>query len=203
MTIGRIQISLLLSLLILSVACNKDSGSSDSTPSTSNTTVTPDNSVADPTSPAIPTNPTKPTVPVTPAPPVVVITDPTMTQDFMELVNDHRETLGLEPLIHDEEMAVIVTKHSMSMANGSVAFGHTGFSTRCNESKTALGGGNWCGENVAMGQKTVQAAFTSWMNSSGHKANIESSRATHTGFGFAKSSSGTYYWTQIFVEKEY
>jgi uncharacterized protein YkwD len=121
-------------------------------------------------------------------------------EEFMDLVNDHRRSIGLRALIHDEDMGAIAKKHSVNMANGTVAFGHGGFSTRCSESKAALGGGNWCGENVAAGQRTPKDAFNSWMNSSGHRANIESSRASHTGFGYARNSSGKYYWTQIFLQ---
>jgi uncharacterized protein YkwD len=57
------------------------------------------------------------------------------------------------------------------------------------------------GENVESGKKTAQVVFTSWMNSSGHRANIEQSRYTHCGFAFKKSSSGTIYWAQLFLEK--
>lgn len=124
----------------------------------------------------------------------------TWTEEFMDLVNAHRTNLGLRSLIQNEDMGEIARIHSQNMASGTVAFGHTGFSLRCTQSKTALGGGNWCGENVAMGQKTPEAAFNAWMNSSGHRANIEQARATHTGFGYSKSSSGQYYWTQIFLE---
>jgi len=124
----------------------------------------------------------------------------TMTEEFMDLVNYHRTSIGLRPLIHDESMGEIARKHSENMAKGLVAFGHDGFSGRCSEAKSAMGGGNYCAENVAMGQKSAQAAFNSWMSSSGHKANIEGARSTHTGFGFAKNSSGRYYWTQIFLE---
>lgn len=128
-------------------------------------------------------------------------TDLTYTEEFMQLVNNHRASLGLNALILNDEISQIVQDHSDAMASGSVAFGHSGFSTRCTDSRSALGGGNLCAENVAMGQKNPQAAFTSWMNSSGHKANIEQARATHTGFGYKKSSGGTYYWTQIFIER--
>lgn len=127
--------------------------------------------------------------------------DQTMTEEFMELINNHRISIGLQPLVHDEGMGLIAQGHSEDMADGSVAFGHDGFSTRCSEARAVLGGGNLCAENVAMGQKTVLAAFNAWMNSSGHKANIEQPRATHTGFGYKKSASGAYYWTQIFLEK--
>jgi uncharacterized protein YkwD len=124
-----------------------------------------------------------------------------MTEDFMNLINDHRISIGLHPLIHMIALQDISEGHSKNMASGAVAFGHTGFSDRCSLGRTVLGGGNLCAENVAMGQKTVEAAFSAWMNSSGHRANIEQERVTHTGFGFAKSASGTWYWTQLFLEK--
>lgn len=118
----------------------------------------------------------------------------------MELVNNHRLSIGKWALIHSDQLARIVEIHSIDMAKKTVAFGHDGFSERCSDSRRAMGGGNWCGENVAMGQKSPKDVFNAWMNSSGHRANIEQSRATHTGFGYAKSSNGTYYWTQIFLE---
>lgn len=124
----------------------------------------------------------------------------TFTEEFLELVNTHRISLGIKPLIHVEGLEDIAQTHSQNMASGSVAFGHDGFSERCSDGRIILSGGNLCGENVAKGQKTPKAAYQSWMNSSGHRANIEQSRYTHTGFGFAQDKSGTYYWTQIFFE---
>lgn len=124
-----------------------------------------------------------------------------MTEEFMTLVNNHRMRLGKQPLDHLSELGALARAHSEDMATNTVAFGHTGFSQRCNEARIVIGGGNLCAENVAMGQKTVSAVFNSWMNSSGHRANLEQSRVTHTGFGFKQSASGTYYWTQIFIEK--
>jgi uncharacterized protein YkwD len=124
-----------------------------------------------------------------------------MTEEFMNLINDHRESMGLKALVHVDGLQAIVEEHSSEMATGAVAFGHDGFSSRCTLGRQVIGGGNWCGENVAEGQKTVTGAFNAWMNSPGHRANIENSRASHTGFGFAKNSSGTMYWTQIFLEK--
>ena len=169
--------NLFILLLLFSFACKKESGDSSTGSETSEAPV-----VTTPTPPT-PTNPT-----------------PTWTEEFVELVNEHRISIGRAPLIHSEEMARIAETHSKNMAAGTVAFGHDGFSSRCSSARSALGGGNWCAENVAKGQKTPQAAFNSWINSSGHRANIESSRATHMGFGYAKSSSGTYLWTQLFLE---
>lgn len=125
----------------------------------------------------------------------------TKTVEFMKLINDHRVSIGMKALIHTEELGDIATTHSENMAMGITPFGHDGFSERCSEARSVLGGGNLCGENVAMGQKTVAAAFTAWMNSPGHRSNIEQPRVTHTGFGYMQNSNGAYYWTQIFVEK--
>ena len=104
-------------------------------------------------------------------------------------------------LILDEDLSKLAADHSSDMADQIVPFGHTGFSDRCSEGRFIVGGGNWCSENVAQGQKTAQALFTAWLNSSGHRANMESSKATHTGFGYQKSANGVSYWTLIFLQR--
>lgn len=124
----------------------------------------------------------------------------TLTTKFMTLVNNHRKSLGLKALINVDSLSDIALDHSRDMANKSVAFGHTGFSSRCSQARSAIDG-NLCAENVAMGQKTAEAVFSSWMNSSSHKANIENPRLTHSGLGIAVSTTGTYYWTHLFLEK--
>lgn len=173
--------NLLLLFVLLLMSCDKGTSDSESVgpPASSDESV-----VTEPTTPTTPTNPST----------------PTMTEEFMELVNDHRASLGLNALIMDEGMNAIVQAHSDAMASGSIAFGHGGFSGRCSTARSAIGGGNLCGENVASGQKSAQAVFTSWMNSSGHRANLEQARYTHRGFAFKKSSSGTIYWTHLFLE---
>lgn len=125
----------------------------------------------------------------------------TLTSQFMVLVNNHRKKIGLKALTHVDPLAAIALEHSHNMATKEVSFGHTGFSTRCSEAREAMSGGNLCSENVAMGQKTAEAVFTAWMNSSSHRANIENGRLTHCGLGISQSSSGTYYWTHLFLEK--
>lgn len=120
---------------------------------------------------------------------------------FMELVNNHRRGKGLKSLTHVNSLADIAHGHSRDMARKSVSFGHSGFFSRCTDARTVMDGGNLCAENVAMGQKTAEAVFKSWMNSSSHRANLENPRLTHCGLGLALSSSGTHYWTHFFLEK--
>ena len=54
-------------------------------------------------------------------------------------------------------------------------------------------------ENIAWGQKTPEEVVTGWMNSSGHRANILSSKFTFIGVGVYRSSSGRLYWVQLFT----
>ncbi len=128
------------------------------------------------------------------------IATPDFSLEYMKFLNDHRTKLGLGPIILDLDLAKLAMDHSTDMANGSVSFGHGGFSTRCEEARSILGGGNLCAENVAMGQKTPFAVFSAWLSSSGHRANMEQPRFTHTGFGFKQNQNGVFYWTQIFIE---
>lgn len=130
----------------------------------------------------------------------VPVQDEALAAEFMNLVNNHRKNIGLKAIVHADDLVLIAAEHSADMANKEVTFGHTGFSERCSEARSALGGGNLCAENVAMGQKSAEAVFTSWMNSPSHRGNIESTRITHSGLGTAVSSTGTLYWTHLFLE---
>jgi len=124
----------------------------------------------------------------------------TVTEKFMLLMNHHRIELGLLPLILNDDLTSLAIQHSLDMASDVIPFGHTGFSERCSDGYTFLGGGNLCAENVAMGQKSADEVFSAWMNSPGHRANIENQRISHTGFGYAVNENNKFYWTQIFIE---
>jgi len=142
-----------------------------------------------------------PTQVTNPIDPIDPIERDEMTDDFLSLVNNHRKKKGLRELRLDTSMNEIALKHSQDMASAKVRFGHDGFSTRCSLAREALGGGNLCLENVAWGQKNSEEVFNAWINSSGHRKNIEHNRATHMGLGYAKNSKGVYYWTQLFLER--
>lgn len=54
------------------------------------------------------------------------------------------------------------------------------------------------GENIAYGQRNVDAVMQSWMNSSGHRANVLNGDFTQLGVGCYKAPNGTLYWVQLF-----
>jgi uncharacterized protein YkwD len=53
-------------------------------------------------------------------------------------------------------------------------------------------------ENIAWNQATPQAVMTSWMASSGHRANILDPSLTQMGAAMARSAKGEPYWVQVF-----
>ena len=57
------------------------------------------------------------------------------------------------------------------------------------------------GENIAAGQKTPEQVMESWMNSSGHRANILNKSYTELGVGFYSGGSYDTYWVQLFIGK--
>jgi len=53
-------------------------------------------------------------------------------------------------------------------------------------------------ENVAWNQGSAQEAVNSWMNSSGHRANILDPQLTEMGAAMARDANGQPYWIQVF-----
>ena len=89
------------------------------------------------------------------------------------------------------------------MAAGRVPTGHKGFEARQRElSKLIPLRG--IAENVGMNDyppsRTVRAAVSGWLDSRGHRENIEG-RYDLTGVGIVRDSRGVYYYTQIFVRR--
>jgi len=119
--------------------------------------------------------------------------------EFFKIVNDHRRSLGLKEFIYSNILQEIALSHSEDMADHKVSFGHDGFSSRCSEARSQLGG-HACAENVAKGQKTSKAVFASWLKSSGHKRNLESSKYTMIGIGRSLDQMKVSYWTLIFLQ---
>lgn len=124
----------------------------------------------------------------------------TVREEYIQMVNEHRQDIGVQALITSSYIQGVAQEHSDNMAKGLVPFGHTGSSDRCQKIITEFGPANLCGEIVAQGQDNATEVFRAWMNSSGHKSKIENSRYTHTGLGMAKNPKGVIFWTQIFLE---
>lgn len=53
-------------------------------------------------------------------------------------------------------------------------------------------------ENVAWNQQSAQSVVNTWMNSTGHRANILDPTLTEMGAAMARSARGEPYWIQVF-----
>ena len=117
---------------------------------------------------------------------------------ILSLVNDHRKSIGLESLQSETNSDKLALEHSQNMANGKEDFGHGGFDSRAELLFDATGASS-IGENVAFGQAGANEVMQSWLDSPGHRANIEGDY-THIGIGVADDASGVPYYTQIFLK---
>ena len=129
-------------------------------------------------------------------------------QQVVELVNDHRATIGRPPLKRVAPLDAAARYHACDMRDDDY-FSH--------DSKDWQGGtlvvvctpsqriqnfySNWqtMGENIAAGYTSPQSVMNGWLNSPGHRANIERDTFYEIGVGYC-APGGYYgrYWVQNF-----
>ena len=106
---------------------------------------------------------------------------PSAASAVISQTNAQRARHGLPPLAVDSQLMHSAHSHAQWMA-----------------SNRNLSHGRGVAENIAMGQPSAGEAVRSWMNSSGHRANMLGSGYTRIGVAVAYSSNGTPYWCQQF-----
>lgn len=124
-----------------------------------------------------------------------------LEQQTQVTVNDYRASRGLAKLAWSDVIAEQARQHSRRMADGITAFGHDGFKNRTADIDRKI---HWIGvaENVYMmsdQQAPARAAVSGWIDSPGHRKNIEGD-FNMTGIGIARARNGSLYFTQIFVK---
>lgn len=130
-----------------------------------------------------------------PTPTPIPIPSPTTPiLQLLQLHNNYRQQLGLNPLVLNQALNNAAQKHSNWMLQNN----------NMNHFEGGIGPGdrikaegyNWraYGENIANGYSTAQAVFQGWLNSSGHRANIVNPTFKDVGLGVAGK-----YWTTDFA----
>lgn len=122
-------------------------------------------------------------------------------EEILKYVNLHRTGMGLKPLTANEIITQAAEKHSKNMAAKVIPFSHDGFDERMARLAKQLKQVYGWSENVAYSQKPAKDVVTMWLNSPGHKRNIEGNYNL-TGIGIARSATGELYYTQIFLRKQ-
>ena len=121
-------------------------------------------------------------------------TDSAETAAVVARVNEERESAGWAPVTVDSRLTTAAQRHSQDQADRGVMT-HTGADGSTAGERATRAGYRWSriAENVASGTTSAERVMTMWMNSSGHRANIENCTFRH--IGVARVGG---YWTQMF-----
>jgi uncharacterized protein YkwD len=120
----------------------------------------------------------------------------------VQLVNQHRTAMGLKALAVSPTLSASAAWKARHMATYNY-MAHQDIAPPVARSAgdriAACGYANagW-GENIAAGYTTPASVVAAWLQSPGHKANIESPSYVVTGAGAAASANGVYAWAQDF-----
>ncbi|NHM08208.1 CAP domain-containing protein [Flavobacterium sp. CYK-4] len=116
-----------------------------------------------------------------------------------DLINEHRVSLGLNPLQLINHVSYKSEEHNEYMIARRVV-NHDLFAQRSENIIEVLGAVK-VNENVAYNFVSSRSALNAWLNSAGHKANIEGN-FTHFGISIREDeTTGKKYYTNIFVKK--
>ncbi|MBD3581171.1 CAP domain-containing protein [Flavobacterium selenitireducens] len=116
-----------------------------------------------------------------------------------KLINDYRVSKGLNPLELINYVSVKSEEHNEYMIEHQVV-NHDQFNERAQDIMQNVGAMK-VNENIAYNYQQPIGAVTAWLNSPGHKANIEGS-FTHFGISVTvDQTSGKKYYTNIFIKK--
>ena len=121
--------------------------------------------------------------------------------EVIQLVNQHRATLGLHALKVSPSLSASAVWKARHMATYSY-MAHDDpappVARTAADRITACGyRGSW-GENIAAGFPTPAAVLAAWLQSPGHRANIENPAYVVTGAGASVTANGVTVWAQDF-----
>lgn len=122
----------------------------------------------------------------------------TIEVEILELINNHRLSLGLNTLTDMSLVKSVAFTHTDYMVDNDEV-SHANFFERSNYLKQNAGAKS-VSENVAYGYTSAESVVRAWLKSDGHKANIE---GDYTNFGLSaeENDEGKWYYTNIFIKK--
>jgi uncharacterized protein YkwD len=123
--------------------------------------------------------------------------------DVVTLTNAHRATLGLASLAPSTTLTNAATWKAAHMAYYDY-FSHDDPHSPARSWDQRIrdcGYEGGAGENIAYGYRTAQDVLKGWLNSPGHRQNIENDDYRVLGVGAAVNDDGSIYWVQNFGMK--
>jgi uncharacterized protein YkwD len=123
-----------------------------------------------------------------------------------DLINRERQRRGLSPLAWDGGLVRLARYHSQNMARGGYLshVDRDGLDLKARAQALGLQGWRTLGENIAYNQgydDPTAFAVERWLVSQKHRENAMSDEYTHAAVGIARTSDGTYYFTQVFMRR--
>ena len=119
---------------------------------------------------------------------------------IVQLINNHRKNLGLNELQVINHISYKSEGHNEYMIEKQV-ISHDGFQQRSQSIINTLGAEK-VAENVAYNYITAESVVAAWLNSPGHRQNIEGD-FTHFGISASTDSeTGKRYYTNIFMKEK-
>jgi len=119
--------------------------------------------------------------------------------EIINLINEYRTSKGLTKL----NTFNIVSNEAITHTNYMVETGevsHANFGVRYQHLVTYADAKS-AAENVAYGYSTAQAVVNAWINSEGHRHNIENASFTDFGISTKSNAEGKFYFTNIFIKR--
>jgi uncharacterized protein YkwD len=110
-------------------------------------------------------------------------------------INATRQHYGARPLSYSGTLEAIARRQSQLMASrGKMSHELAG---NLHDRTIAGGYDGATGENLAVGQRTLEVAIGDWLKSPGHKATLLNARWAEFGLAASVSPSGRTYWTFV------
>lgn len=122
----------------------------------------------------------------------------TIEVEILELINNHRLSLGLSTLKNMTLVKSVAYTHTDYMVDNDEV-SHANFFTRSDYLK-ANAGAKKVTENVAYGYSSAESVVRAWLKSDQHKANIEGD-FSNSDVSAEVNADGKWYYTNIFIKK--
>ena len=115
---------------------------------------------------------------------------------FIDQLNAYRAANGLAAVEFDVRLFRAARDHNTDMRRNIKTLSHTGSNGSSMSDRIAAQGFRACAaaENIARGQRSVDAVFTSWRNSDGHNKNMLNPRMRSVGVHYQPKGN---YWTLV------
>jgi|TARA_B110000967_G_C18790343_1_gene512978 uncharacterized protein YkwD len=129
----------------------------------------------------------------------ITVTYSEMENEIISIINTYRADKGLSKLNTYNIVSGEAQSHTEYMVEtGEV--NHANFGVR-HQNLVAFASAKSVAENVAYGYSSAQAVVNAWINSEGHRKNIENGDFTDFGISTESNSEGRNYFTNIFIKR--